>query len=124
MFDVYVSATGHTTARWIGSTSNVFLILKPGFFGHFYTPRHSARGVLQPATSIQRIRKAQLPLVVVSWQRNKFWRRVHHTLQGMQAGVKPAAPLGDGFLGSREPALIKIRGQHTKPCCTMLVRVR
>ena len=97
-----------------------FCFLKPRFFGHFYTPRHSARGVLQPATSNRRVRKAQLPL---GWQRNN-WRRVHHTLQGMQAGVKPAAPLGDGSPGSREPALIKIRGQHTKPCCTMLVRVR
>mgnify|MGYP004274956251 CR=1 FL=1 len=119
-----VSATGHTTARWIGLYINCFLLLQARIFRALLHPTSQCTWRVAACYEYLGNRKAQLPLVVVSWQRNKFWRRVHHTLQGMQAGVKPAAPLGDGSPGSREPALIKIRGQHTKPCCTMLVRVR
>ena len=55
------------------------------------------------------------------WPSSATWT-VRHT-QEMPAGVKPAAALG-GSPGSKESALIKIRGQHTKPCCAMLVRAR
>ena len=58
---------------------------------------------------------------VVSGQVLATWT-VRHP-QEMPAGVKPAAALG-GSPGSKESALIKIRGQHTKPCCAMLVRAR
>ena len=61
------------------------------------------------------------PRSILLWPSSATWT-VRHT-QEMPAGVKPAAALG-GSPGSKESALIKIRGQHTKPCCAMLVRAR